>query len=68
MLKRNCNNCRYLEWFEGEDSDPKGWICNRGVPYKSAKHEGKHLEQLSSSSYRQKSKRCFEHYDNMENL
>lgn len=58
-MRKHCHNCYYLEWAEGEESDPKGWACNKR-DYNSWREEIEHLQLLNSEKYRFKSKRCFQ--------
>lgn len=58
--KRNCFNCRYLEYYEkecSEDFSPEGYYCN-GREYKTNDAEHKHNIQMESNEYLVKSKSC----------
>lgn len=62
-MKRNCTNCKYLEWGFGDTNDPEGWECLKRDYYKRGnyrKNERKHHAQLDSFFYREQSKKCYE--------
>jgi hypothetical protein len=57
---KNCNNCKYLEWYEEQGSwAESGYVCNyRNYP--NVKSEDQHLDQLCDSAYRARPKKCCE--------
>lgn len=57
MKKKNCLNCKYLEWGFGDVGDPEGWMCNKR-DYRTDKQEMDHLEKLDRKSYREQAKKC----------
>jgi hypothetical protein len=62
--KKNCHSCRHLEWVDGESDSDTGWDCNKRhtCPMDEA-HEAALLDQLSSDTYRNRYKRCYESKD-----
>jgi hypothetical protein len=64
--KRNCKNCRFLEWGHGDENDPQGWMCNGRGEYRNRAEESAHLARLESEQYRDKSKVCHEWPGNLE--
>lgn len=60
MGLKNCVNCEYLDYYEGNIYDgegPNGHFCT-GREYKSSREESKHLEKLESDSYIERPKKC----------
>lgn len=59
MMKigKNCINCIFLVWSDGDVNDPQGWSCD-GRGYKSELDESNHLSQLDRYSYLCRSKKC----------
>lgn len=55
--KKNCLNCRFMEWADGDVGDPEGWVCNR--KHFNEKEEKDMLEKMDSGSYQYRSKTCF---------
>lgn len=57
--KKNCQNCEYLKWDEGEGSgdDPYGWLCTR-EDFKGKK-EFDMIQKMERESYRERIKVCF---------
>lgn len=62
-MKKNCNNCEYLEWGFGDMNDPEGFCCLKRY-YNSPEEENKHLEQLENPDYREAAKKCCELVEN----
>ena len=48
--RRNCFNCKWLEWVDGDTSDPSGFICN-DREYLNDEKETDHLALLMSNGY-----------------
>lgn len=62
-MKKNCENCKHLEWGFGDVGDPEGWCCLKRDYYKYGnyeKAESKHLKQLENDLYRKRPKKCCE--------
>lgn len=63
MSSKNCNNCKHLEWVDGDSVDghdlDSGFVCN-AKDYRDEKRERVHLEQLSTEAYRARPKKCCE--------
>ena len=59
--KKNCNNCRYLEWVDGDYHGDSGFTCNKRQQSMWEKDK-EHilLANLDREEYREKSKVCFE--------
>ena len=64
-MKKNCMNCKNLEWFEDCDSDghitTSGYMCDK--QYQKAYERGEETKQennMCRKSYLEKSKVCFE--------
>ena len=58
-IKKNCNNCEYLDWHEKESyesTDTSGFYC-KNKDYNGDK-EQQFLENLQQDDYREKSKKC----------
>lgn len=60
-LKRNCKNCKHLEWHEQESYesfDESGFFCNY-KEYVSEAIESAYLKLFQNDRYLEKSKTCF---------
>ena len=59
-MKKNCENCRYLDYYEAdyESTDTSGFYCNKRESQNGS--EDKLLESLQEDYYRKKAKVCFE--------
>ena len=59
-MKKNCDNCRFLDYYEAdyESSDLSGFFCKKRETKDGS--EENLLKALSNKSYREKSKICFE--------
>lgn len=63
-MKKNCTNCKHLEWVDGDDggfgnSANSGFDCDKR--HDDMAHKGREdelLKNLDRDSYREKSKRC----------
>ena len=57
-MKMNCNNCRYIDYFEAdyESSDQSGFMCE-GREYYDARQK-KLEENMQRKEYREKAKSC----------
>lgn len=59
--RKNCHNCRHLEWVEAEEWDSNGFTCNKRYEDLWAKDKGDWLHsKLEDERYLMKSKVCFE--------
>ena len=58
-MKKNCYNCRYLEYYEAdfEEMCDSGYCCN-GRDYKYESQEYKHLRKLQNRDYLNRAKKC----------
>jgi len=57
-IKKNCFNCEFMEWGEGDAGDPSGFICTKKDLYDEK--ESEMIKKMDRDSYREKAKRCFE--------
>ena len=59
-IKKNCYNCKFLEWYDDGGSEyggDSGYACNKRE-YRNDYEENKHLAQLEDDSYLEKAKSC----------
>ena len=54
---RNCCHCQELEWVDGDEGDPSGWVCS-GRQHRSLNEELAHEDRLQDKQYRERPKRC----------
>lgn len=52
--RRNCYNCKWLEWIDGDINDPSGYCCN------NREESNKLFANLERHEYRNKGKVCHE--------
>ena len=56
--RKNCYNCRFMEWGDGDVGDPEGWICTR-KDFSNPREESDMIEKMDTPAYRFKSKVCY---------
>lgn len=57
-LRKNCTNCIFLGWADGDVNDPSGYICRIRDYQGSSEKENAHLKQMDDPKYRDRPKRC----------
>lgn len=57
-MKRNCDNCDFIEYVDHDEEAYSGFCCNKRQ-YKTSAAETKHLGQLDNIFYRRMTKSCF---------
>ena len=71
-MKKNCLNCKFLEYVEEDTSDGNGsgGYCCTGRDYSlPGNNEDRHLDQLEDERYLRASKKCFfPHEEKKENV
>jgi hypothetical protein len=56
-LRKNCWNCHWLEWIDGDIGDLSGFICNN-KPIDTDNQERKMLKQMESEDFMKRGKKC----------
>ena len=56
-VKKNCHNCKFLEWIDADRDEDSGFCCNKR-DYTSEQQESAHLNLLDREDYRIKGKKC----------
>lgn len=60
-MKKDCYNCKHLEWIDGDVGDPSGFTCHKRLTgAESETYEWDLLGKLDSEEYRAKGKVCHE--------
>ncbi len=62
-MKKNCTNCKHLEWVDGDDihGHGSGFDCNKRYDEMSqAGREEELISNLNRDAYRELAKRCHE--------
>ena len=58
---KGCNQCKHLEWVDGDTDSTTGYTCNKRQEEMYRKGvEHILLRDLDNEKYRKKYKRCFE--------
>lgn len=62
-IKKNCYNCKHIEWADGEDWGSSGYICNKVRPNWCVDKDDEQIGKMESEQYLLRSKVCFEPED-----
>ena len=62
--KKNCYNCKFCDWADGDISDSDGWVCERKDF--SFTQEEEMFKKMGSDEYKNRAKRCCELDDEEE--
>ena len=62
-MKKNCHNCKHLEWASGDVHDDEGYTCNKRYALLENAYAGAGdalNKKLESEAYRNTGKVCFD--------
>ena len=57
-MKKNCINCKFLEYVDSGDWGITSGYCCNNRDYKTSREEDNHLGQLENEKYLKTSKKC----------